>query len=383
MLSGKLRVIRYTSIFVFAIALCGVFVFPFLRSESAPPGIGDVQKPLRKAQSIKKRTQIADLLNDCSPTNQLVKQISAAAPYSASAALCFNGANNLQPATLFGPVAVATQSGPLPSPGNPYPANITVSGLTGGLVSISVVFNSMTFSGGGAFMDDMDFILVSPGPTSTAKAFNFWSEAGGNQVTNLTNVTIADTGATFLPNNAGVASSTTYKPTDQFICNDAFVADAGLPTTVYNPAGNEVGPACGSATFNGTFGVFKGLSGTNLNGTWKIYLIDHSADGGESMSVSLNITAAGPTAASANIGGRVVTSSGQGIGKAIITLSGGGLTEPIQARTSPFGYYNFPDLPVGGTYVVTISSKRYTFANPSRTINLQDNVTDADFVSEE
>lgn len=68
-----------------------------------------------------------------------------------------------------------------PTSGSPYPANIVVSGLTGGLVSISVVFNSMTISGGGGFLDDVDFILVSPGSVSTARAFNFWSEAGGGQ----------------------------------------------------------------------------------------------------------------------------------------------------------------------------------------------------------
>jgi hypothetical protein len=40
-------------------------------------------------------------------------------------------------------------------------------------------------------------------------------------------------------------------------------------------------------------------------------------------------------------------------------------------------------LPVGETYVVTVISKRYTFANPSRVINLLESVTDENFVAEE
>jgi hypothetical protein len=39
-------------------------------------------------------------------------------------------------------------------------------------------------------------------------------------------------------------------------------------------------------------------------------------------------------------------------------------------------------LAVGQTYVITIISKRYTFANPTRVINLTDTVTDENFVAD-
>lgn len=89
-----------------------------------------------------------------------------------------------------------------------------------------------------------------------------------------------------------------------------------------------------------------------------------------------------PTAASAGIGGRVTNTNGRGIGNVTVTLTGGGLTEPIFRRTSPFGYYKFEGLTVGETYVVSVSSKRFSFSEASRAVSLLDNATDANFVAE-
>ncbi len=89
-----------------------------------------------------------------------------------------------------------------------------------------------------------------------------------------------------------------------------------------------------------------------------------------------------PTAANASVSGRVTTADGRGIRNAILTISGGSLTTPRFVRTGSFGYYSFEDLPAGETYVVTISSKRYIFSNPSRVITLNDSITDADFTAE-
>ena len=95
------------------------------------------------------------------------------------------------------------------------------------------------------------------------------------------------------------------------------------------------------------------------------------------------VLALAPTAAGATIGGRISTASGNGIRGAVVTLSGGNLPEPRTALTGSFGYYNFENLEAGFSYILTVSSKRFTFANPTRVINLVDSVTDADFVSEE
>jgi hypothetical protein len=89
-----------------------------------------------------------------------------------------------------------------------------------------------------------------------------------------------------------------------------------------------------------------------------------------------------PTAAGANIVGRILDAGGRGIANAQVVLSGGGLTQPMVVQTGPFGYYQFNDLPVGQLYVVTVRSGRHTFSEPTRVIDLTANVVGADFVAE-
>jgi hypothetical protein len=89
-----------------------------------------------------------------------------------------------------------------------------------------------------------------------------------------------------------------------------------------------------------------------------------------------------PTAANAEISGRLVTANGEGIRNATVMLMGGTLTQPIYVQTGTFGSYTFRNLPVGQTYLITVISKRYTFANPTRVINLVDSATDEDFVAD-
>lgn len=89
-----------------------------------------------------------------------------------------------------------------------------------------------------------------------------------------------------------------------------------------------------------------------------------------------------PTASNASVQGRVVSADGRGIRNATVILSGGGLTAPRYVQTGEFGNYRFEDLPVGQTYVVSVVSKRFVFANPTRTVTLDDNVTGFDFEAE-
>lgn len=74
-----------------------------------------------------------------------------------------------------------------------------------------------------------------------------------------------------------------------------------------------------------------------------------------------------PTAASVSVTGRILSSSGRGIINAVVVM-----TDPNGntrfARTSTFGYYRFDDVQIGGTYIFTVSSKRYEFAAIVRTI---------------
>jgi Metallo-peptidase family M12B Reprolysin-like len=95
-----------------------------------------------------------------------------------------------------------------------------------------------------------------------------------------------------------------------------------------------------------------------------------------------NFTLLAPTASSGAISGRVTTAGGRGIGNVSLIVSGGNLSEPKIARTNAFGYYRFQDLEVGQTYIMSVAAKRYTFANPTRVISLDEDLTGEDFVSD-
>jgi hypothetical protein len=85
-----------------------------------------------------------------------------------------------------------------------------------------------------------------------------------------------------------------------------------------------------------------------------------------------------PLAAGATVAGRVVDQAGRAISRATVVLTDSdGVTRT--ALTNPFGYFVFTDVPVGETYVAGVRHRRYRFE--SRTVSLDDNFTDLDFVA--
>jgi Lamin Tail Domain/Carboxypeptidase regulatory-like domain len=89
-----------------------------------------------------------------------------------------------------------------------------------------------------------------------------------------------------------------------------------------------------------------------------------------------------PTAAGVSVSGRVATANGRGIGKVLVSMTD--QTGQIRtALTSPFGYYQFTDIGAGETYTVSVSSKGYTFGEPTRFITLSDAVDDLNFIANE
>jgi Carboxypeptidase regulatory-like domain/Calx-beta domain len=90
-----------------------------------------------------------------------------------------------------------------------------------------------------------------------------------------------------------------------------------------------------------------------------------------------------PTAATATINGRVTTADGRSIRNVALWLTDTTTGEIKFTKTNPFGYYRFIDLEVGRSYVLSVSSKRFRFANPSRLITLDEDLTGEDFISEE
>lgn len=88
-----------------------------------------------------------------------------------------------------------------------------------------------------------------------------------------------------------------------------------------------------------------------------------------------------PTAASAVVGGRVLTASGAGIRNVqiMITFPSGEIQTTV---STTLGYYRFTDIPVGGTYVVTVAAKKYTFAESSQIRQISGDLQDVDFVAD-
>jgi hypothetical protein len=66
------------------------------------------------------------------------------------------------------------------------------------------------------------------------------------------------------------------------------------------------------------------------------------------------------------ISGRMTHSGGIALSGAIVSLSG---YTSATATTDANGNYNFPELPTGGDYTLTVSKAYYTFSEPSRTFN--------------
>ncbi|HEY0461226.1 MAG TPA: pectinesterase family protein [Pyrinomonadaceae bacterium] len=97
----------------------------------------------------------------------------------------------------------------------------------------------------------------------------------------------------------------------------------------------------------------------------------------------LNSNLFAPTAANASVSGRVLTANGQGVVRATVALMNTASGEIRYRQTNLFGFYNFDDIQSGGTYIITASSKRYSFANPTQIVNVNDNVAELNFIANE
>lgn len=150
-------------------------------------------------------------------------------------------------------------------------------------------------------------------------------------------------------------------------------------TAISTNCDNETA-GCGTIRVNGnnvttiTFQVFiRGDGGTP---TWS----SPNRNEGDFWMVGVSIPAA-PTAADATLAGRVTAPNGRGVSGARLRLTDSS-GQSFTALTNPFGYYRFEGIEAGQAVVVSISSKRYTFADPVRLISLDDNAFDVNFVSE-
>jgi len=86
-----------------------------------------------------------------------------------------------------------------------------------------------------------------------------------------------------------------------------------------------------------------------------------------------------PSAADATVGGRVMDSYGRAIPSAKLSLTNALTGEVKTVYTNTFGYYKFEGVPVGDFFVMSVSHRRYSFANPSVSFSLEDSIASLNF----
>lgn len=160
--------------------------------------------------------------------------------------------------------AASTVPGPIAIPDNtaasPYPSTITVSALTGVVLSVDVTLVGLTHT----YPADLGVMLVGPGGQATLLMGHVGGPAGVSAVT----VTFSASATASLP-ATGPLGAGPYRPS----------ADATQPLAFPAPA-----PA-GAGTDLGVF------TGTDPNGVWSLYVVDGwASDVGSLASWSLDIT---------------------------------------------------------------------------------------------
>lgn len=89
-----------------------------------------------------------------------------------------------------------------------------------------------------------------------------------------------------------------------------------------------------------------------------------------------------PTAAMVSVSGRLVTANGEGIRNAVVNLTDmNGNARTV--KTGSFGNYLFENVEAGAVYVVSVSSKRFTFERSSQILTVNENAVNIDFTAQE
>ena len=104
----------------------------------------------------------------------------------------------------------------------------------------------------------------------------------------------------------------------------------------------------------------------SANGQAGTYTVNATVPGAGTTAFQL-INRLAPTAATANVSGRVLTPSGAVLRGALVVLTKQN-GETVTVFTNPFGYYNFANLPVNETAVMEVNSKRYRYEPRSLTL---------------
>lgn len=152
-------------------------------------------------------------------------------------------------------------TGTAPAPASVYPSNVAVSGVTFGNAKVKMTINGYSQT----FPADNDFLLVGPGGQKFVPQSD---QGGGNDIVNVT-YSLEDAATAAIPATIAAGS---YRPTADTSADIYPTPAPAAPYTLPAPGG--------TGTFASTFGT----TGSGLNGTWSLYVVDDA--GGDTGTIS-------------------------------------------------------------------------------------------------
>lgn len=150
------------------------------------------------------------------------------------------------------------------------------------------------------------------------------------------------------------------------------------------PLANNGGPTFTRALLNGSPAIDTGNSPgliTDQRGMGRPVDNMAIANTGDGTDVGAYEVQTIVTAGEVLVGGRAMTSSGRGVRNVIIRLTDAN-GNVRTARTSVRGTYRFENVTAGETYVITATAKLYTFSQPTQVLNINEDNTEVNFITD-
>jgi CSLREA domain-containing protein len=265
----------------------------------------------------------------------------------------------------------------------------TASGVGGGIfcsscveITNSTVSNNSAGEGGGGIYSGGLLTLTSSTVSGNSSLFGGGIYIAFSGTANLDNTIIANSvsGGDCLRDNGGVTINARYSLIEGGLsCVNGININNLIGDPLLGPLQDNGGPTPTHALLPGSPAIDKGNSfslTTDQRGLTRpvdIPSISNASDGADIGAFEMQALA--PTAASVSVSGRVLA-DGVGVYGAVVTMTDAfGVTR--SARTNPFGYYSFTEVPAGATYIFNVFSKQYSFS--PQVVTVFDEMTDLNF----